>query len=172
MVQEAVCAGECSTHTESIWCTFCRCWVKFHVIFLVLLFWVVFLVLFLKITISNLNFLDPGSDGHQLLCSCKLSPQLCAFIVTYFTPLYTDGCQQRLTIIALCNYLSSQFCRLMFFIKFEEFSAMILSDILSDPLALFSPSGTPIMSILIYFMVGFESLSLSSFFFLSSVQIG
>ena len=49
---------------------------------------------------------------------------------------------------------------------------MILSDILSDPLALFSPSGTPIMSILIYFTVGFESLSLSSFFFLSSVQIG
>ena len=49
---------------------------------------------------------------------------------------------------------------------------MILSNILSDPLALFSPPRTPIMSILIYFMVGFESLSLSSFFFLSSVQIG
>ena len=49
---------------------------------------------------------------------------------------------------------------------------MILSNILSDPLALFSPSRTPIMSILIYFMVGFESLSLSSFFFFLQFRLG
>lgn len=59
----------------------------------------------------------------------------------------------------------------MFFIKFEMFSA-ISSNILFDPFPLFSPSGTPVMSILIYFMVRHKSLSLSSFIFFLYFRLG
>ena len=49
---------------------------------------------------------------------------------------------------------------------------MILSNILSDPLPLFSPSGTPIMSIFIYFH-GVPQVFESFFmFFLTLLQIG
>ena len=57
------------------------------------------------------------------------------------------------------------------FPMFGKFSALISSNIFSGPFSLFSPSGTPIMEMLVHLMLSKRFLRLSSFlfFFLYSV---
>lgn len=52
--------------------------------------------------------------------------------------------------------------RLMLFIKFGEFWVIIYSDVFPAPFS--SPSGTPIMNMLVYIMLSYLTLRLSSFF--------